>query len=410
MTKTASFDINKVRSDFPMLSQMEGENPFVYLDNAATTQKPHSVIDRMTQFYTEEYATVHRGVYSMSQRSTDMYEGVRGIVKSFIGAAKDSEIIYTKGTTEAINLVAAGYAKPHFKAGDEIIVSDIEHHANFVPWQQVAAQNDLVLKFIPVNEAGDLDMAAYEALLTDKTALVAIAHVSNVLGTVHPVEEIIQKAHQVGAKVLIDGAQSVAHMPVDMQKMDCDFYCFSAHKLYGPTGFGILYAKSELLARMEPFQFGGDMIESVTKESTTFTHAPHKFEAGTPAIAEAIGLGASIEYLNTLGMDAIEAYEADLLHYATEKMLGVDGLRMIGQAKNKAAVISFLIEEIHPHDIGTILDAEGFAIRAGHHCSQLTMQRYGVSATARASFSFYNTRDEIDRLVAALHSVKEIFS
>lgn len=406
----ASFDVQKIRKDFPVLAQKMNGKALVYLDNAATTQKPLQVINRMDAFMKNEYATIHRGVYMFSQMATEECEQTREKCRKFINSRKVSEIIFTSGTTESINLVAAGWGRKFLKAGDEIIVSQIEHHANIVPWQMLRDEKGIVLKVIPVNDRGELILEEYKKLLTSRTKLVSVGHVSNALGTIHPIEEIIKLAHQAGAKVLIDGAQAISHVKADVQALDCDFYAFSGHKMYGPTGIGVLYGKQEILEAMDPYQTGGDMIESVTFEKTTFAKPPHKFEAGTPAIIEMVGLGPAIDYLQNLGFDKIEAYENELLQEATKKLLEIEGLRIMGTAARKAAVISFVLGDIHPHDIGTILDQEGVAIRTGHHCSQTTMKRYNLPATARASFSFYNTREEIDVLVKALRKVKEVFA
>lgn len=380
-----------------------------YLDNAATTQKPLPVIERMNRFYREEYATVHRGVYTLSQNSTWECDLVREKVRLFLNAKKTAEIIFTRGATEAVNLVAAGYGRKFIKKGDEIIISAIEHHANLVPWQQLCFEKGALLKVIPVNDRGELIMDEYKKLLNEHTKIVAVGHVSNALGTIHPIREVIQLAHKAGAVVLIDGAQGAPHQRVDVEALDCDFYCFSGHKIYGPTGIGVLYGKLTHLETMDPYQSGGEMIETVRFEKTTFAKPPLKFEAGTPAIAEIVGLGPALDYVKNLGAEQIETYEESLLKEATEKLSAVKGLKIIGTAAKKAAVVSFVLENIHPHDIGTILDQEGIAIRTGHHCAQTTMQRFGVPATARASFSFYNRSEEIDRLVQALEKVKEVF-
>ncbi len=406
---TIGLDVAKIRADFPVLDQRINGYPLVYLDNAATTQKPWPVIDRIRDFYAHEYATVRRGVYSMSARATMAYDQVREQVAGFIHAASPHEIIFTKGTTEAINLVAYSYGRPFIGAGDEIIISAIEHHANIVPWQQLCQEKGAVLKVIPANEAGELLIDEYAKLLTDNTKLVAVNYVSNSLGTINPVKTIIDMAHERGIPVLIDGAQSAPHMAVDVQALDCDFYAFSGHKIYGPTGIGVLYAKMKHLEAMVPYQCGGDMIESVTFEHTTFAKPPHKFEAGTPPIAEVIGLGAAIDYLEKLGLNNIQAYENDLLAYGTEQLQQIEGLQIIGTAKHKASVISFVFPDIHPHDVGTILDQQGIAVRAGHHCTQPVMERFHIPATTRASFSFYNTHDEIDRLVEGLRHVIAVF-
>lgn len=408
-TMTSTLDIQKIRKDFPVLSRLVHGKPLVYLDNAATTQKPKSVMDRLFKFYAEEYATVHRGVYAMSQDSTWECDKVREKTRQFLNAQNVSEIVFVRGTTEAINLVAAGYGRKFLKAGDEIIISALEHHANIVPWQQVCQEKGTILKVIPMNDRGELLMDEYKKLLSPRTKIVAVTHVSNALGTITPVKEITALAHQVGAVVLLDGAQAVAHQKVDVRDIDCDFYCFSGHKIYGPTGVGILYGKLKHLEAMDPYQTGGEMIKVVTFEKTTFAPPPLKFEAGTPSFAEIIGLGPALDYVQQLGFDKIEAYEHELLVDATEKLSAVKGLRIIGTAQPKAAVVSFLLDDIHPHDIGTILDQEGIAIRTGNHCAQPVMQRFGVPATARATFSFYNTKDEIDVLVKSLAKIREIF-
>ena len=391
-----------IRSDFPILSTV------IYLDNAATTQKPRCVIDRLTRFYSEEYGTIHRGVYGLSQRATDLYEGTRERVRRFLNAQKTSEIIFTKGTTESINLVAFSYARAFLKAGDEILISGMEHHANWVPWQQVCLATGAILKVVPLQDDGSILMADFENLLSKKTKLVALVHVSNALGTINPVKDMIQKAHHVGAVVLIDGAQAVSHMPVDVQELDCDFYVFSSHKLYGPTGVGVLYGKFDILNQMGPYQTGGDMVETVRLEKTTFAQVPGRFEAGTPAIAEVIAFAEAIGYVESIGFDFIREQESQLLAYATSCVQSLSGVSVIGTAKNKASVLSFVMDGIHPHDIGTILDDAGIAIRAGHHCAQPVMQRFGIPATARASFAFYNTVEEVDLLVAGLVTCREL--
>lgn len=406
---TAPFDVEAIRQNFPVLAQMVHGYPLVYLDNAATTQKPRAVLDRMMQFYTNEYGTVRRGVYELSARATIAFEGVRKKVAEFIHAASPAEIVFTRGTTDAINLVASSFSKAFIREGDEIIISAIEHHANIVPWQQVCLETGAILRVIPVNDAGELVLDEYAALLNDRTRLVSVNYVSNALGTVNPVRQIIEMAHARNVPVLIDGAQSAPHMAVDVQALDCDFYVFSSHKMYGPTGIGVLYGKMKHLEAMPPYQFGGDMIETVTFEKTTFGRPPQKFEAGTPSIAEVIGLGAAIDYLQAIGLDAISRYENDLLRYATERLQEIPGLRIIGTAREKASVISFVLDEIHPHDVGTLLDQRGIAVRAGHHCTQPVMERFQVPATTRASFSFYNTPEEIDRLIGGLRFVTEVF-
>lgn len=409
MIVTRELEIQKIRKDFPVLSRQMNGRPLVYLDNAATTQKPLAVIDRLHDFYSTQYATVHRGVYELSQISTHECDLVREKCRKFLNAKKASEIIFVRGATEAINLVASGYGRKFLKAGDEILITGMEHHANTVPWQQLAEEKGLVLKAAPINDRGELILEEFKKMLTPRTKLAAFTHVSNALGSINPVKEMTRLAHDAGAVVLIDGAQAAPHLRVDVQDIGCDFYTFSSHKVYGPTGIGVLYGRLELLEAMNPYQFGGDMIEMVTLEKTTFAKPPHKFEAGTPAIAEIVGLGPALEYIENLGLDRIAAYEHELLFEATQKLSAVPGLKIIGTAAEKAAVISFVLEDIHPHDIGTILDQEGIAIRTGHHCSQLVMRRYNLAATARASFSFYNLKEEIDVLVLGLQKVVEVF-
>ena len=402
-------DVQKIRRDFPMLQSRMNGQPLVYLDNAATSQKPRVVIDRMSDFYKNEYATVRRGVYTFSQLSTRECELVREKCRKFLNAPKASEIIFTRGTTESINLVATGFGRKFLKQGDEIILSTIEHHSNIVPWQQLCEEKGLALKIIPVNDRGELLMDEFKKLLGPRTYLVCITHVSNALGTINPIKEIIKMAHHAGASVLVDGAQGAPHQKIDVQDLDCDFYAFSGHKIYGPTGIGILYGKEKHLEAMNPYQFGGDMIETVTFEKTTFAKPPAKFEAGTPPIVETIGLGAALDYIESIGYNEIHQYEDELLQYATEKLSQVPGLRIIGTAAEKASLISFVMEGVHPHDIGTVLDQEGIAVRAGHHCTQPTMRRFGVPATVRASFAFYNTKEEVDKLVKGLYKVLEVF-
>ena len=409
MIMAQSLNIQKIRKDFPVLGREMNGHPLVYLDNAATTQKPLAVIDRLHDFYSTQYGTVHRGVYELSQISTHECDLVREKCRKFLNAKKTAEIIFVRGATEAINLVAAGYGRKFLKPGDEILITGMEHHANVVPWQQLAEEKQLTLKAAPINDRGELILEEFKKMLTPRTKIVAVGHISNALGTINPVKEITRLAHESGAVVLIDGAQAAPHTQVDVQEIGCDFYCFSAHKVYGPTGIGVLYGRLELLEAMNPYQFGGDMIEMVTLEKTTFAKPPHKFEAGTPAIAEIVGLGPALEYIQQLGIDRIEAYEHELLVEATQKLSEIPGLKIIGTAAEKAAVISFVLDDIHPHDIGTILDQEGIAIRTGHHCSQLVMRRYNLAATARASFSFYNTKEEIDTLARGLKKVVEVF-
>ena len=408
-SRTRPLDVAALRRDFPALHQTVHGKPLVYLDNAATSQTPLAVIDAMRKFYLEDCANVHRGVHELSQRATDDYEGARTAVQKFIGAAEPEEIIYTRGTTDALNLVAHSYGRPHVQAGDEVIISTLEHHSNIVPWQILCDERRATLRVIPINDEGELLMDEYAGLLSDRTSIVAVNHVSNALGTVNPVREIITMAHERGIPVLLDGAQAIPHMKVDVQELDCDFCAFSGHKMFGPTGIGILYGKRGLLEKMPPYQGGGDMIKSVTFEKTTYNDLPYKFEAGTPNIADAIGLGAAIEYLNQIGMDRIAAYEKHLLAYATAAVSDVEGVRLIGTAREKASVLSFIVEGVHPHDVGTILDREGVAVRAGHHCAQPVMDRFGVPATTRASLAFYNTEEEVDALVAAVREVKELF-
>lgn len=404
-----NFPVAKIRADFPILEQKIRNKPLVYLDNAATCQKPNVVIDSISHLYRHDYANVHRGVHTLSVRSTDQFEAARIKVKEFINAASDKEIIFVKGTTEAINLVAQTFGRANIKAGDEIVISRMEHHSNIVPWQMLCQQTGAVLRVAPINHKGELIYDEFEKLLNDKTRLVSIVHMSNALGTVNPVRKIIAVAHSKGIPVLLDGAQAIPHMPVDVQELDCDFYAFSGHKLYGPSGIGVLYGKQALLEAMPPYQGGGDMIRKVTFEETEYNVLPYKFEAGTPSIADVIGLGAAIDYLNEIGMDAVAAYEAELLAYATEQARQIKGLRIIGEAEHKGAILSFVLDKIHPHDIGTMLDSLGIAIRAGHHCAMPVMDFFEVPATARASFAMYNTREEIDVLMQGVKSLIEVF-
>ena len=411
MTSNAhSFDVARIREDFPVLHQMVNGKPLVYLDNAATTQKPQAVIDALVRYYSADNSNVHRGVHTLSQRATEDYDSGRSKARQFLNAASDEEIIFVKGTTDGINLVAHSYARQHLGEGDEIIISTMEHHSNIIPWQVLCQEKGAHLRVIPISDAGELLMDEYESLLSSRTKLVAITHVSNVLGTVNPIKQIVEMAHSQGVPVLVDGAQATPHMPVDVQKLGCDFYVFSGHKIYGPTGIGVLYGKAELLEAMPPYQLGSDMIKSVTFERTVYNDLPYKFEAGTPNIAGVIGMGAAIDYLTEIGMDRIDNYEHGLLEYGTECLSGIDGVKIVGNAPGKASVLSFVMDCAHPHDIGTILDTEGVAIRTGHHCAQPLMNRYGVPATARASLSFYNTRDEVDLLVKAMDRVIEVFS
>ena len=400
--------VSSIRADFPILHQQVNGHPLVYLDNAASSQHPQVVIDAISQYYQKNHANIHRGVHTLSQRATDQFEGAREEVRRFINAGSSKEVIFTRGTTEAINLVAESFLRPRLQPGDEILISALEHHANIVPWQHVCQHTGALLKVIPITQAGEVDFTAFESLIGPRTKLLALAHVSNALGTVVPVENFIAAARKAGVPVLLDGAQAIPHSMVDVQKLDCDFYCFSAHKLCGPTGIGVLYGREALLQAMPPWQGGGDMILTVSFEKTTYNQLPWKFEAGTPHIAGAIGLGAALRYLNSLGMQNIAAYEQQLLAYATRQLSQVEGLRIIGTAPHKAAVVSFVMKNIHPHDLGTILDTEGVAIRTGHHCAMPVMSFYGIPATARASFAFYNTFSEIDRLVAALHHAQNV--
>lgn len=409
-TMLSDFDIAAIRRDFPILNQQVNGHPLVYLDNAASSQKPIQVIEAVDQYYRLDNANVHRGVHRLSQRATDAYEGARSKVTGFLNAASDKEIIFVRGATEAINLVAQSFVRPQLQAGDEILISYLEHHANIVPWQMVCEQTGAKLKVIPMTESGELDLSNFDGLLTNKTKIMAIGQVSNALGTVNPVKQMTEKAKAKGIPVLIDGAQAVPHMQVDVQELDCDFYVFSGHKMFAPTGIGALYGKQALLEAMPPWQGGGDMILSVSFDHTEYNSLPYKFEAGTPHIAGAVGLGAAIDYMQSIGVEKIAAYEHALLELATEKLTNMDGVRIIGTATQKASVLSFMIEDVHPHDVGTIFDQEGVAIRAGHHCAQPVMQYYGIAATARASFAFYNTEQEIDALVKAIRTTQELFA
>ena len=397
------------RTDFPILKTTVQGKPLVYLDNAATTQKPQTVIDAESEYYANYNANVHRGVHTLSMHATDAYEAARVKVQYLINAARHDEIIFVRGTTEAINLVAQSYGRSRLHAGDEIILSQMEHHSNIVPWQILCQQTGATLRIVPINDSGELELDLYEAMLNERTRLVAVTHVSNTLGTINPVKSIIDMAHQYGVPVLLDGAQAIAHLPVDVQALDCDFYAFSAHKLYGPTGVGVLYGKAALLEGMPVYQGGGDMIRSVSFEETTYNILPYKFEAGTPNIAGVIGLGAAIDYVTGIGFDALALHEQSLLSYATPALTNVPGLRIIGNAHEKTGILSFVLEGVHPHDIGTILDREGVAIRTGHHCTMPLMERFGVPATARASFALYNTRQEVDALVGAVYKAQEVF-
>jgi cysteine desulfurase/selenocysteine lyase len=403
------FDVERIRADFPILSTRVNGHPLVYLDNAASAQMPRQVIDRFVQYRMGEHANIHRAVHQLSERATTAYEGTRSRIRAFLNAREDREIIYTSGTTDALNLVMHGYGRAFIGEGDEIVLSQLEHHSNIVPWQMLCAEKGARIRVIPCNDAGELLLDEYEKLLGPRTKLVGLVHVSNALGTVNPVREMIALAHRHGIPVLLDGAQAAPHLAVDVQELDCDFYAFSGHKLCGPTGIGILYGKAAHLLKMQPFKGGGDMILSVTFEKTAYNVPPHKFEAGTPPIAEAIVLGAAIEYLDDIGMDAIAAHESALLAYATAQIGSLPGVRLIGTAREKAAVLSFEVEGVHPHDVGTLLNEDGIAIRTGHHCAQPVMQRFGVPATARASFAFYNTHAEIDSLAEGIRRVQKVF-
>lgn len=403
------FSARKLRRDFPILQQTMHGKPLVYLDSAASAQKPHQVINTLTQFYSQGYANIHRGVYTLSEQATAAYEGARDKIRDFVHARSRQEIVFVRGATEAINLVAASYGRHFLRAGDEIIVTALEHHSNIVPWQLLTSAVGAVLKVAPMNDRGEVELDRYAALFGDKTKFASIVHVSNALGSVNPVKEMIAIAHRHGVPVLIDGAQAVPHGKIDVQDLDCEFYAFSGHKLFGPTGIGVLYGKEDLLEKMPPYQGGGDMIRYVSFEKTLYNSLPFKFEAGTPNIAGVIGLGAAIDYLNTLDWEAIMRHEEDLLHYSLERLRAIPKLRLIGTAHERRGVISFIMDGIHPHDIGTILDSEGIAIRAGHHCAQPIMDRFGVPATARISIACYNTREDIDALVRAMDKVLEVF-
>lgn len=406
----SAYDVNRIRADFPILSQKVHGKPLTFLDNGASAQKPRQVIDAMRSVYETEYANVHRGAYQLSERATVRYEGARDIVQRFLNAKSRQEIVFAKNVTEVINLVAYSYARCVLEPGDEVIITDMEHHSNIVPWQLMRDERGLVLKYVSCTDDGEFRIEDLAKLITPKTKLISLTHVSNVMGTVVPIKEVAKLAHEHGAKLMVDGAQAVMHMPVDVQDLDCDFYAFTGHKIYGPSGIGVLYGKAELLDAMPPFLGGGDMILSVTMEKSTWAALPAKFEAGTPPIAQAIGLGAALEYVSGIGLEGIAAHEIDLLNYATQQLSSIDGLRIIGTAPNKTSVISFTMDGAHPHDISTIIDQAGVCVRAGHHCAQPLMERMGVPATTRASFGMYNTREEADTLVAALGNVREIFN
>ena len=406
---TAALDVERVRQDFPILQQTVYGKPLVYFDNAASVQKPRQVIEAMSTAYETYYANVHRGVHHMSQRSTEAFEAGRDKIAAFLNAPSPDQIVLTRGTTESINLVAASYGRAFLKEGDEVIVSVMEHHSNIVPWQLLRDELGIVIKVAPIDDEANFLLDEFANLLSPRTKLVSITHISNALGTVVPIKEVVRLAHEAGAVVLVDGAQAAAHMTIDVQALDVDFYAFSSHKVYGPTGIGGLYGKAELLERMPPYQGGGEMIDVVTFEKTTYKAPPHRFEAGTPAIVEAIGLGAALDYVTALGRDTIAAHESGLTEYASERLSGIEGLNLHSRAKERAGIMAFEMAGAHPHDIGTIVDRAGVAIRAGHHCAQPVMERFGVSATARASFALYNTRAEIDALAESLDRVKEIF-
>jgi cysteine desulfurase/selenocysteine lyase len=405
-----ALDVAAIRDDFPILRRRLHGRPLVYLDNAATTQKPQAVIDRLGRYYSEENANIHRGVHALSVEATDAYDEARARVRAFINAGDAREVVFVRGATEAINLVAATYGRMNVAAGDEVVISEMEHHSNIVPWQMLCEEKGARLRVVPITDAGELRLDVYAELLGPRTRLVAIAHVSNALGTINPVEEVVRLARERGVPVLVDGAQAVAHMPVDVRALGCDFYVFSGHKVFGPTGIGVLYGRSQLLERMPPYQGGGDMIRSVTFDGTTYNDVPYKFEAGTPHIAGVVGLAAALQYLTDVGLDRVAAHEDELLAYGTAALSEIEGLGLTGTAPRKAGILSFVMNAAHPHDIGTILDRAGVAIRAGHHCCQPLMARLGVAATARASLALYNTRDEIDALVAALRTVRKVFA
>jgi cysteine desulfurase / selenocysteine lyase len=405
-----SYDVRKIREDFPIFRNLVNGNSLVYLDNAATTQKPQSVIDAVVRFYTQECANIHRGVHYLSERATEAYENSRAQVRRFINAASTNEIIFLRGATEAINLVAQSYGRAHVQPVDEILISAMEHHSNIVPWQMLCAEKGARLQIVPINNKGEFLFEEYANLLGPRTRLVAVTQVSNALGTINPVRQIIELAHERNIPVLVDGAQSIQHMPIDVRALDCDFFAFSGHKIYGPTGIGVLYGKERLLESMPPYQGGGDMISSVTFEKTLYNRLPYKFEAGTPNVAGGIGLGAAISYVENLGLANIHAHEDELMAYGTTELQKFDEVRIIGTAKEKASVLSFVFEGIHPHDLGTILDQDGIAIRTGHHCAQPIMEFFNIPATARASLGLYNTREDIDALIWGLRKVKEVFS
>ncbi len=403
------YDVERIRRDFPILARSVNGKPLVYLDNAATAQKPQAVIDAVDGYYRRTNANIHRGVHRLSVEATEAYEQARAATQRFLGAERPEEVIFVRSATEAVNLVAQAYARPILEPGDEVVISTMEHHSNIVPWQIVCEQTGAVLRVVPINDDGELLMDGYEALLGPRTRLVAIAHISNALGTINPVRRIVELAHARDIRVLVDGAQAAPHLPIDVRALDCDFYAITGHKMFGPTGIGALYGKYDLLDAMPPYQGGGEMILSVSFEKTTYNHVPHKFEAGTPHIAGAIGLAAAIDYLEGVGLDRIAGHEEDLLAYATEALSAIPDIRLIGTARHKAAILSFIVGDVHAHDVGTVLDQEGIAVRTGHHCAQPALERFGLTATARASLALYNTRAEIDALVAAVHKVRKVF-
>ncbi len=405
----SAFDVEKIRGDFPLLHQRVHGKPLVYLDNAATTQKPLSVIEALEHYYRHDNSNIHRGVHALSERATEQYEKVRSAAQRFLNARDLKEIIFVRGTTEAINLVAQSYGRKHVAPGDEVLITAMEHHSNIVPWQILCEEKGAKLRVAPINDRGELLLDEFERLLGPKTRIAAVTHLSNALGTINPVREMVRMAHARNVPVLVDGAQAAPRMPVDVQALDCDFYALSGHKMYGPTGIGVLYGKAELLAAMPPYQGGGDMIASVSFDKTVYNRLPYKFEAGTPNIGDTIALGAAIAYLENLGLENVERHEHDVLSYATRALEAIPGVNIVGTAREKSGVLSFTMEGIHPHDIGTILDREGIAVRTGHHCAQPVMQRFGIPATARASFGLYNTREEVDALVAGIHKVVEVF-
>jgi len=408
--RAPGLDLLRLRADFPILRLMVNGKPLAYLDNAASSQMPQQVLDRLIRYQTQEHSNIHRAVHYLSETATAAYEEARRKIQRFINAREEREVIYTRGTTDAINLVMHSFGRAFLKAGDEIILSQLEHHSNIVPWQMLRDEKGCKLRVIPCNDAGELLQEQYHALFNERTKLVAITHVSNALGTVNPVQQMIVHAHRLGVPVLVDGAQAVPHLRIDVQDLDCDFYCFSGHKMFGPTGIGILYGKAQWLEKMPPYQGGGDMILSVTFDKTTYNAIPYKFEAGTPPIAAAIGLGAAVDYLSEIGMREIAAWELELLTYATGQLEALPGVRIVGTAADKASVLSFTVAGVHPHDVGTVLNEEGVAVRTGHHCAQPVMQRFGIPATARASFAFYNTLQEIDQLVAGVRRVQKMFA